>query len=143
MSAKAMVIIAAVCLAGVLAGDTHSLARGGGGSHGGGMWGGHGGRIDGFSMHRSFMGFHDHGERGPGREHDMHSRHDDRRDRFEHRRDHRYAHWDDHSWHRGSGFGDMGHAGLHAEGTWSRGGGFGDDRRGLSAADGQWHPETR
>jgi hypothetical protein len=135
-------IVAAIGLAGVLLCDSRSLARGGGGSHGGGSWGGHGGGMNGFSMHGPAMGRHDHGERERPDQHNRFGRRDDRDDRFEHRRDHRPAHWDDHHWHRFHGFGDMGRDGPHPQGIWSRGSGFGDGRRGRTTADGQWQVEN-
>jgi hypothetical protein len=152
MSAKALIAVAVVCLAGVLLGDSRSLAHGGGGSHGGfnggfngggswgGTWGGRGGRMGGFSMHGSAWGHH--GEREHSDGHDRHGRRDDRRDRYEHWHDHRYGHWHDHHWHHDQGFGDRGNGGPHPEGTWSRGSGFGDSHRGQTAG-GQWHVENR
>lgn len=132
--------VAVICLAGVSLGDSRSLARGGGGgSHGGGAWGGHGGGMNGFSMHGFAMGRHDRGEQDREDQHDRFGRGDDRHDRFDHRRDHRFAHWDDHNWHRDFGFGGGGHAGPHPEGTWRRGLAFGDSHRGQIIADGQWH----
>ena len=77
---------------------TRALARGGGGFHGDGISAGHGGQMDGFSMHGPDMGRH---PRGAG-ERDKYGHCDDRRDRFEHRHDHRYAPRDD-QWHRDYG----------------------------------------
>jgi hypothetical protein len=155
MSAKVLMVVAVICLAEALLAGFRSLARGGGGFHGGGLSAGRGRQMDGFSMHGPAMGRHPRG----ADERDKYGHRDDRRDRFEHRHDHRYAHPDDHQWHRdygfgnrahdgphpegtwsrGSGFGDRGHDGPHPEGTWSRGSGFGDSYRGQTTANGQWH----
>ncbi len=115
MSAKALMVVAVICLAEALLAGSRSLARGGGGFHGGGISAGHGGQMDGFSMHGPAMGRHPRG----ADERDKYGHRDDRRDQFEHRHDHRYAHRDDHQWHRDYGFGDRGHDGPHPEGTWS------------------------
>jgi hypothetical protein len=143
MSAKALIIVAVTCLAGMSLGDSRSLARGGGGSHGGGTWGGHGGQMDGFSMHNSAMGRHDRGEQERLDQRHRHGLPDDRRDRFEHQHDHLFAHWGEHHWHRDHGFGEGGRDRRHPEGTWSRAAGFGDSRRGQTKADGEWHLESR
>lgn len=135
MSAKALMVVAVICLAEALLAGSRSLARGGGGFHGGGISAGHGGQMDGFSMHGPAMGRHPRG----ADERDKYGHRDDRRDQFEHRHDHRYAHRDDHQWHRDYGFGDRGHDGPHPEGTWSRASGFGDSYRGQTTANGQWH----
>jgi hypothetical protein len=149
MSAKAWMVVAVICLAEAALAGSRSLARGGG-FHGDGISAGHGGRMDGFSMHGRAMGSH---------ERDKYGHRDDQRDRSEHRHDQRYVHRDDHQWHRdddfgdrghdgphpegawsrGSGFGDRGHDGSHPEGTWSRGSGFGNINRGQTTANGQWH----
>jgi hypothetical protein len=139
MSAKALMVIAVICLAEVLLGSSRSLARGGRGFHGGGIWAGQRGQIDGFSMHEATMGHHNRGARERADERDKYGHRDDRRDQFEHRHDRRYAHWDEHQWHRDYGFGDRGHDGPNPEGTWSGGAGFGDSRRGQTTANGQWH----
>jgi hypothetical protein len=154
MSAKALIVVAVICLAEALLAGSRSLARGGGGFHGGGISAGHGGEMDGFSMHGPDMGRH---PRGAG-ERDKYGHRDDRRDRFEHPHDHRYALRDDRwrrdygfgdrghegphpegAWSRGPGFGDNSHDGPHPEGTWRRGSGFGESHRGQTTANGQWH----
>jgi len=85
MAAKASMIVAFVCLAGLLLSNSRALARGDVGFHGGGTWDGHGGQMNVFPMHGSPMGRHDRGERERADERDRHGR---RRDRLEHRRDH-------------------------------------------------------
>ncbi len=134
MSAKALMVVAVICLAEALLAGSRSLARGGGGFHGGGISAGHGGRMDGFSMHGPAMGRHPRG----ADERDKYGHRDDRRDRFEHRHDHRYVHRDDHQRHRDDGFGDRGHDGPHPEGTWSRGPGFGDRGHDGPHPEGTW-----
>ena len=57
MSAKALMVVAVICLAELFAGP-RSLARGGGGFHGAGISAGHSQQLDGFSMHGPALGRH-------------------------------------------------------------------------------------
>src|SRR5690349_8765832 len=165
MTLKILITVAAVFFAAIFFAHTDSMARGGGGFHGGGIgrsfgWGRGGSDMRGFGMHgpaahdegfRGREGRHDfrfdhhgfehHGgfEHGRGFEHHGRFGHRDHFDHHDHGHDRRFARWNDGHWHGARGFGGHDRNGPIQEGQWQRTPGLGDGASRVSDFQGQWH----
>ena len=136
MSIRAIVTAIGIVLAASLLTQSDTIARGGGGSHGGrmGAWG-RNGNLRGFDMHRFPEAHHGNEHRG----HDEHREYRNARDAHspggrwsgEHGGHGRTAHSDNGVWSQGAGFGDT---------RTGSGPGFGDTNVGRRPRfDGAWH----